>query len=223
MSQSNFHQKTENLIQQNQKTNLESNIQIPLSEPNLKIQSSTVQQNGIHFPVLPSYNQNMNQTPNSPPLYSPIQQHQNQHQNHQVLPLQSTHYLSKENSPMQTSEQLQPEKENMIFVGGISYKVSEPELLKCFEIYGKVDQVFIVRDPSNGYASKGYGFITFSDPKVAELVKHQEYIYLKGKFMNIGEAFRGGTKNTSPKVAEYPFYGIPHTPFPLEMISNHYY
>jgi len=81
-----------------------------------------------------------------------------------------------------------------VFVGGISYKVDEEQLKECFSKYGTVVEVKIIKDKFNNYQSKGYGFVTFQDPASADLVKNEAYIEFMGKMMNVGDAYRGGTR-----------------------------
>lgn len=45
-----------------------------------------------------------------------------------------------------------------IYVGNLSYQVSEDDLQKAFEAYGKVESVKIIRDNYSG-RSKGFGFV----------------------------------------------------------------
>jgi RNA recognition motif-containing protein len=102
--------------------------------------------------------------------------------------------------PSTTSHALQ-HTAGTVFVGGISYKVDEDQLKQCFEYYGTVSYVRIIRDKFNFNQSKGYGFVTFEDPQVAEQVKNEGFIEFMGKTMNVGDAYRGGTRlkyNSSP-------------------------
>jgi len=94
-----------------------------------------------------------------------------------------------------------------VFVGGISYKVDEEQLKTCFSKYGEIVDIKIIRDKFNFNQSKGYGFVTFEDPAVAELVKSEEYIEFMGKTMNVGDAYRGGTRPA-------PYYHNPSSPIP---------
>jgi heterogeneous nuclear ribonucleoprotein A1/A3 len=58
-------------------------------------------------------------------------------------------------------------KRDRIFVGGLDYSLRENDLRHHFERYGEVRDVEIVRDP-NSKASRGFGFVTFRDDRVAE-------------------------------------------------------
>jgi RNA recognition motif-containing protein len=58
-------------------------------------------------------------------------------------------------------------KRDRIFVGGLDFSLKESDLRQHFSRYGEVRDVEIVRDPNSG-ASRGFGFITFRDDRVAE-------------------------------------------------------
>ncbi len=53
-----------------------------------------------------------------------------------------------------------------IYVGNISYTLSEEDVGKIFEVMGKVDAVKLIRDKRTG-KSKGYCFIEMPDKKEA--------------------------------------------------------
>lgn len=54
-----------------------------------------------------------------------------------------------------------------IYVGNLSYKISEEELKEVFEQYGAVDSVKIVRDRDTG-RSKGYAFLEMPEESEAQ-------------------------------------------------------
>lgn len=53
-----------------------------------------------------------------------------------------------------------------IYVGNISYTLSEEDIGKIFEVMGKVESVKLIRDKRTG-KSKGYCFIEMADKKEA--------------------------------------------------------
>lgn len=136
--------------------------------------------------------------------YTTLQQSstpQKEHQQQQVTecqspasPEDSTESHSTKGSPPPQQQQQHQHSAGTVFVGGISYKVDEEQLKECFEKYGNILEVRIIRDKFNFNQSKGYGFVTFEDPQCAENVKSEGYIELMGKTMNVGEAYRGGTR-----------------------------
>ncbi|MCL7031764.1 hypothetical protein MKW94_020137 [Papaver nudicaule] len=56
-----------------------------------------------------------------------------------------------------------------VFIGGISWATNEDGLMEYFKSYGEVVEVVIMKDPTTGRA-RGFGFIVFADPTVAERV-----------------------------------------------------
>jgi RNA recognition motif-containing protein len=53
-----------------------------------------------------------------------------------------------------------------IYVGNISYTLSEEDVSKIFEVMGKVETIKLIRDKPTG-KSKGYCFIEMPDKKEA--------------------------------------------------------
>jgi RNA recognition motif-containing protein len=53
-----------------------------------------------------------------------------------------------------------------IYVGNISYTLSEEDISKIFEVMGQVEAVKLIRDKRTG-KSKGYCFIEMTDKKEA--------------------------------------------------------
>jgi RNA recognition motif-containing protein len=75
-----------------------------------------------------------------------------------------------------------------IYVGNLSYEMSEKELLKCFEPYGKVLSARLIENKFNG-KSKGYGFIEMINrPEAEAAVKALNGKEIKGRKMVANEA-----------------------------------
>ena len=49
-----------------------------------------------------------------------------------------------------------------IYVGNLSYEVTEEDLQKAFEGFGQIESVKIIKDNSSG-RSKGFGFVEMSN------------------------------------------------------------
>ncbi|KAK4275367.1 hypothetical protein QN277_018461 [Acacia crassicarpa] len=62
-----------------------------------------------------------------------------------------------------------------LFIGGISWDTDEERLKEYFGNYGEVIEVVIMRDRTTGRA-RGFGFIVFADPAVAERVIMDKHI-----------------------------------------------
>ncbi len=67
-----------------------------------------------------------------------------------------------------TSEPQEGDVNNkQVYVGNLSYQVTEQNLKDFFSKYGNITQVRIVKNYSSG-RSKGFGFVTFETTKEAE-------------------------------------------------------
>eukprot|EP00037_Helgoeca_nana_P009014 m.79444 g.79444 ORF g.79444 m.79444 type:complete len:472 (+) comp19296_c0_seq1:844-2259(+) len=60
-----------------------------------------------------------------------------------------------------------------LFIGGLSWSTTPDSLRVYFAQYGSVSHCRIMRDPATG-KSRGFGFVTFIDPAVAERVAKNE-------------------------------------------------
>ncbi|KAG6478081.1 heterogeneous nuclear ribonucleoprotein 1-like [Zingiber officinale] len=62
-----------------------------------------------------------------------------------------------------------------LFIGGISWDTNEDRLREYFKNYGEVVEAVIMKDRNTGRA-RGFGFIVFSDPAVAERVVMEKHM-----------------------------------------------
>lgn len=62
-----------------------------------------------------------------------------------------------------------------LFVGGISWDTNEDRLRDYFQTFGEVVEAVIMKDRATGRA-RGFGFVIYADPAVAELVVRQKHI-----------------------------------------------
>ena len=75
-----------------------------------------------------------------------------------------------------------------IYVGNLSYEVTEEDLKEAFEVFGEVDTVKVIKDNYTG-RSKGFGFVEM--PVKAEAQSAIEGLNgkeLKGRSLNVNEA-----------------------------------
>jgi len=75
-----------------------------------------------------------------------------------------------------------------IYVGNLSYEVSEEDLKEAFEAFGQVESVRIIKDKYSGQ-SKGFGFVEM--PSKAEgqsAIDGLNGKELKGRTLNVNEA-----------------------------------
>ncbi|KAI8004208.1 Heterogeneous nuclear ribonucleoprotein 1 [Camellia lanceoleosa] len=62
-----------------------------------------------------------------------------------------------------------------LFIGGISWDTNEDRLREYFQTFGEVVEAVIMKD-RNTYAFRGFGFVVFADPSVAERVVREKHI-----------------------------------------------
>lgn len=62
-----------------------------------------------------------------------------------------------------------------LFIGGISWDTDEERLKEYFTSYGEVVEAVIMRDRNTGRA-RGFGFVVFANPAVAERVVSEKHI-----------------------------------------------
>ena len=75
-----------------------------------------------------------------------------------------------------------------LFVGNLSYSVTQEDLTGLFEPFGKVNSVTIVTDRFTGQ-SKGFGFVELSSPEEAEkAMAALNGKDLKGRNITVAEA-----------------------------------
>ena len=83
-----------------------------------------------------------------------------------------------------------------IYVGNLSYDITEVELLKAFEEYGKVESASIISDKYSGQ-SKGFGFIEMpSDGEAKNAIEQLNGKEMNGREIVVNEA-RPRTENRS--------------------------
>ena len=75
-----------------------------------------------------------------------------------------------------------------IYVGNLSYEVTEDELRATFEEYGQVTTSTVIKDKFSG-KSKGFGFVEMAEPESAknaiEALNGKEY---RGRTIKVNEA-----------------------------------
>jgi RNA recognition motif-containing protein len=75
-----------------------------------------------------------------------------------------------------------------IYVGNLSYEVTEQELQRSFEAFGQVESVNIIKDKFSG-RSKGFGFVEMPDKANAQsAINELNDKELKGRTLNVNEA-----------------------------------
>ena len=70
-----------------------------------------------------------------------------------------------------------------LFIGGISWETTEDRLREYFQSFGEVLEAVIMKDRATGRA-RGFGFLVFSDPIVAERVVLLRHV-IDGKLVSV--------------------------------------
>ncbi|KAG5438045.1 hypothetical protein PCANB_000392 [Pneumocystis canis] len=73
-------------------------------------------------------------------------------------------------------------EDGKMFIGGLNWETTDESLRAYFEQFGEVTECNVMRDNSTG-RSRGFGFLTFKDPKCVNTVMVKEH-YLDGKIID---------------------------------------
>ena len=75
-----------------------------------------------------------------------------------------------------------------IFIGSLSYNVTEGDLRNAFEAFGQVTSISIVKDQESD-GSKGFGFVEMPDPVEAQAaIAALNGLAFKGRTITVNEA-----------------------------------
>ncbi|CAH2352288.1 nuclear polyadenylated RNA-binding protein 4 [[Candida] railenensis] len=145
---------------------------------------------------------------------SDLQPQQSNQYGQQQQPVQSQGYSQP--PPQQNYNPMPPSNlgkdHGKMFIGGLNWDTTEEGLKAYFSKYGEVIDFTIMRDNANG-KSRGFGFLTFADPKSVDEVIKTDHI-LDGKLIDpkraiardeqdkVGKIFVGGI---DPMVNEQDF------------------
>ncbi|KAF2108622.1 hypothetical protein BDV96DRAFT_503984, partial [Lophiotrema nucula] len=69
-----------------------------------------------------------------------------------------------------------------MFIGGLNWETTEQSLKDYFSQFGEVSECTVMRDSATG-RSRGFGFLTFKDPKCVNIVMVKEH-HLDGKIID---------------------------------------
>ena len=75
-----------------------------------------------------------------------------------------------------------------IYIGNLSYEVTEEDLKQAFEAFGEVESVKIIKDKYTN-RSKGFGFVEMPDDAAAQsAINDLNDTELKGRTLKVNEA-----------------------------------
>jgi RNA recognition motif-containing protein len=82
-----------------------------------------------------------------------------------------------------------------IYVGNLSFRVTEDELRALFTEFGEVDSVKIIKDRNSG-RSKGYGFVDMpSNSEADQAIKALNRKFVEGQNIKVNPADPGGKRS----------------------------
>jgi RNA recognition motif-containing protein len=75
-----------------------------------------------------------------------------------------------------------------IYVGNLSYEVTEEDLKQAFEAFGKVESVKVIKDNYSG-RSRGFGFVDMpAESEAQSAIKEMNGKELKGRALSVNVA-----------------------------------
>ena len=73
-----------------------------------------------------------------------------------------------------------PNDPGKMFIGGLSWQTTPESIREYFSFFGELAEVMVMKDPATR-RSRGFGFITFSDPSSVDKVLRFPVHQLDGK------------------------------------------
>lgn len=82
-----------------------------------------------------------------------------------------------------------------IYIGNLSYNVTEDNLKAMFETFGEIESVKVITDRFTG-RSKGFGFIEMpSNSEADQAIKALNGKFIEGRNIKVNQANPGGKKS----------------------------
>lgn len=85
-----------------------------------------------------------------------------------------------------------------MFIGGLNWETTDQSLKEYFSTFGEVQECTVMRDGASG-RSRGFGFLTFKDPKTVNVVMVKEH-YLDGKIIDPKRAIPRDEQERTSKI-----------------------
>ena len=88
------------------------------------------------------------------------------------------------------------EEDNRVFMGGIPFTMTEPEVREICESFGRLKSFNLIKDNIDQTQNKGYAFFEFQDERAAEkAIKGLNNLEIMDKKLKVQKASTGGDKN----------------------------
>ncbi|KAJ5297401.1 hypothetical protein N7508_007650 [Penicillium antarcticum] len=89
-------------------------------------------------------------------------------------------------------------EDGKMFIGGLNWETTDQSLRDYFSEFGEVQECTVMRDSATG-RSRGFGFLTFRDPKTVNTVMVKEH-YLDGKIIDPKRAIPRDEQEKTSKI-----------------------
>ncbi|KAJ5138908.1 Nucleotide-binding alpha-beta plait [Penicillium bovifimosum] len=89
-------------------------------------------------------------------------------------------------------------EDGKMFIGGLNWETTDESLRDYFSQFGEVQECTVMRDSTTG-RSRGFGFLTFRDPKTVNTVMVKEH-YLDGKIIDPKRAIPRDEQEKTSKI-----------------------
>ena len=89
-----------------------------------------------------------------------------------------------------------PNDPGKMFIGGLSWQTTPESIREYFSTFGELAEVMVMKDPATR-RSRGFGFVTFSDPSAVDKVLKYPIHQLDGKIIEPKVAV---PRKTNPKL-----------------------
>ncbi|KIN06415.1 hypothetical protein OIDMADRAFT_101142 [Oidiodendron maius Zn] len=89
-------------------------------------------------------------------------------------------------------------EDGKMFIGGLNWETTDQSLKEYFSQFGEVQECTVMRDGATG-RSRGFGFLTFTDPRTVNIVMVKEH-YLDGKIIDPKRAIPRDEQERTSKI-----------------------
>ncbi|KXX80553.1 Nuclear polyadenylated RNA-binding protein 4 [Madurella mycetomatis] len=101
-------------------------------------------------------------------------------------------------TPAPTAKGPNAKEDGKMFIGGLNWETTDQSLRDYFSQFGEVVECTVMRDGATG-RSRGFGFLTFKDPKTVNIVMVKEH-YLDGKIIDPKRAIPRDEQEKTSKI-----------------------
>jgi cold-inducible RNA-binding protein len=77
-----------------------------------------------------------------------------------------------------------PSTKGKIYIGNLHYSIETEQLIEKFSSYGEIVDAVVIKDKETG-ASRGFGFVTYSEPSAARTAMEMHGETLEGRPLRV--------------------------------------